>query len=68
VFSANGWRRREPAELDLSPEPPTILVQLIKFHRDHLRFEMSQVSQIVNLYEDQFQQWYPLNNGLRLVS
>lgn len=67
MFTANGWRRREPAELDLTPEPATVLAQLIKFHQEQLGFDISELSSIVNLYASQFHEWYP-TIGLRLVS
>ncbi|HEV8177976.1 MAG TPA: ImmA/IrrE family metallo-endopeptidase, partial [Gemmatimonadales bacterium] len=68
TFSANGWRRREPAELDLSPEPPTIITQLIKFHQDDLGYEISELSSVVHLYTKHFRDWYyPAAAGLRLV-
>lgn len=67
MLSANGWRRREPADLDLTPELPTALTALITFHRDELGYGIDQLSQIVHLYSNEFQRLYLPNQGLRLV-
>lgn len=67
MLAANGWRRREPADLDLSPEEPTLLVSLITYHREQLGYGVSQLSRIVHLHADEFQRMYGPQAGLRLV-
>jgi Zn-dependent peptidase ImmA (M78 family) len=68
IFSANGWRRREPPELDLSPESPSTLKELIRFHREDLGYSPSHLGQILHLLPDEFHRMYRFGEGLRLVS
>lgn len=67
-FSMYGWRRREPPELDLSPEPPTLLRGLLEFHLKKLDFTPDSLSQVLDLHVIDFRGLYPEEGpALRLV-
>lgn len=74
-ISARGWRTREPAELDFSPEAPTVLRSIINNHIDVLGFSLPDLCNFVPLYEREFVRMYgPLGGNapprprLRLVT
>lgn len=67
VISANGWRRREPVELDLAPELPTLLAGLIAFHREQLGFGVGQLARVLHLLGGEVQRLYLPESRLRLV-
>jgi Zn-dependent peptidase ImmA (M78 family)/DNA-binding XRE family transcriptional regulator len=43
-FSKRGYRKREPAELDLSPERPTLLGEMIEFYRQDLGYSVDELA------------------------
>jgi Zn-dependent peptidase ImmA (M78 family) len=57
-ISARGWRLREPAELEIAPERPTVLDSIIRTHLDALGYSVSELSSLVPLYEDEFVSMY----------
>jgi Zn-dependent peptidase ImmA (M78 family) len=68
MFSKYGWRRREPPELDLSPEPPTLLRQVLSFHVGSLEYTVDSLSQVLHLNVVDFRNLYPGDGpALRLV-
>lgn len=64
----SGWRRREPPELDLEPERPTLLNELIKYHTDQLEYNVDELAIAVNEYPHNFQKkYFSREPHLRLV-
>jgi Zn-dependent peptidase ImmA (M78 family) len=58
-MASHGFRRREPAESDLSPEAPTILRDLIGYHRKALGYTPQQLALgVCRLYIEDFERWY----------
>jgi Zn-dependent peptidase ImmA (M78 family) len=55
-----GYRYREPAELDLSPEPPTLLHDLIRLHLDSFGYSLEQLADLLFLSKDELQSEYGL--------
>lgn len=68
-MSALGFRKREPAELDLSPEKPRLLRDMIDFHVKHLGMTTEQLRAMFTLLEDDFKRYYGLEEqrALRLI-
>lgn len=48
-----GYRDREPAELDLSPEPPTLLHDLVRLHLDSFGYSIDQLADLVYLSKEE---------------
>jgi Zn-dependent peptidase ImmA (M78 family)/transcriptional regulator with XRE-family HTH domain len=46
-MNANGWKRREPAELDLAPESPSLLQEIIDLHRDQFGYGVGELGQML---------------------
>lgn len=57
-MSALGFRKREPAELDLSPERPRLLRNLIDYHTQQLGMTPEQMWAMFTLYPEQFDRYY----------
>jgi len=53
-----GYRRREPAELDVEPEKPTLLRGLIQFYVSTLHYDVKEFCKALSVLPDLFQQWY----------
>ena len=67
-MSALGFRKREPAELDLSPEPPRLLEGLLSFHRERLGLSLRDLLAMFSLHEGDYRRFYVTNtHKLRLV-
>jgi Zn-dependent peptidase ImmA (M78 family)/transcriptional regulator with XRE-family HTH domain len=73
-ISSRGWRTREPPELDFPHERPSVLRSIIKNHLHVLGFSVSDLCNLVPLYEREFLRMYgPLDDSgpsrprLRLV-
>jgi Zn-dependent peptidase ImmA (M78 family)/transcriptional regulator with XRE-family HTH domain len=73
-ISAQGWRLREPPELDFPHENPSILRSIIKNHLDVLGFSLADLCNLVPIYEREFLRMYgpieddgPPRPRLRLV-
>lgn len=74
-ISSRGWRLREPPELDIRCERPTILHSIIRSHVDHFGYTLADFARLVPLYESEFTELYgAIDNGgpekprLRLVT
>jgi Zn-dependent peptidase ImmA (M78 family) len=75
VISAKGWRLREPPELDFPHETSTILKSIIRTHLDVLGYSITDLCNLVPIYEDEFIRMYgpiderqPPRPRLRVVS
>jgi Zn-dependent peptidase ImmA (M78 family) len=67
-MSRRGYKRREPAELDLDPERPSLLRDIIEFHRRELGYSVEEIAKLVNDYPAQVKQRYlQTRSHLRLV-
>lgn len=67
-MSVLGFRRREPAELDLAPESPRLLDDILAFHRDRLNMSVDDLLAMFTLHERDYRRLYvPNNHRLRLV-
>ena len=67
-LSALGFRRREPVELDLSPETPHLLDELFAFHREKLGMSLQELLTMFTVHEKDYRRLYITNtHRLRLV-
>lgn len=57
-MSMYGFRTREPAELDLSPEPPRLLREMIEYHLKRLGITEQQLYAMFTLFESEFKRLY----------
>jgi Zn-dependent peptidase ImmA (M78 family)/DNA-binding XRE family transcriptional regulator len=57
-LSKAGYKTREPMELDISPEPPTLLKELLKTYIDDMGYDMSELEKMLNLFESEIQNIY----------
>jgi Zn-dependent peptidase ImmA (M78 family)/transcriptional regulator with XRE-family HTH domain len=57
-MSALGFKKREPAELDLSPERPRLLREMIDFHIKQLGMSAEQVLSMFTLSQPDFDRLY----------
>ncbi len=47
-MNASGFKRREPAELDLAPETPTLLQEILDLHREHFGYGIEELSKMLS--------------------
>lgn len=69
-MSALGFRKREPAELDISPEKPRLLRELIEYHTKQLGMSAEQLLAMFTLHQSDFDRLYATDRRaavLRLV-
>lgn len=57
-MSALGFRKREPAELDLSPEKPRLLREMIDYHLKQLGMTESNLVAMFTLLESDYRRFY----------
>lgn len=68
-LSRRGYRRREPVELDIAPETPTILRDLFELHTKRLGYSPEEIMQMFTVNADDFEFTYALDRPkLRLVA
>ncbi len=65
-MSRLGYRLREPADLDLTPETPTLYQEIIDVHRNQLGYDLSDFSKVVRLFPDETRRIYFGSGGGRL--
>lgn len=53
-----GYRKREPAELDIPIEEPILLQELIQTHFNELNYTVSELSQALAIHEHEFRSIY----------
>lgn len=70
-MSALGFRKREPAELDLTPEKPRLLRDMMEYHLNKLGMTESDLMAVFTLFEADYAKYYATNERrggpLRLV-
>lgn len=66
-----GYRLREPAELDIPREQPSLLSEIIQAHIRDLGFGLTQLAAMVNMTVSEFRDFHGLtereNTGLKIV-
>jgi len=70
-ISALGYRKREPAELDLAPEHPRLLRGLLEYHSKNLGMTSEQMLKMFVLHQTDFDRFYSLDRrqtGIRLMA
>lgn len=64
-----GYRLREPAELDLPPEPPSLFKEIIDAHRNEMSYGPAEFAAMVKLSEQETQRaYFDPPSHLRLVN
>jgi Zn-dependent peptidase ImmA (M78 family)/transcriptional regulator with XRE-family HTH domain len=58
-LSRRGYRKREPPELDLAPEQPTLLGEIFDFYRKDLRYSLSDLASLLVATPEDLATWYP---------
>jgi Zn-dependent peptidase ImmA (M78 family) len=59
-MSSRGYRKREPAELDLAPESPSLLREILDFYRNELGYSLSDLAKTLVVSMDDLMAWYPV--------
>lgn len=57
-MSRAGYRTREPAELDVKKEQPRLLHEIVEAHRKQLGYSVSDLSEMLRLFEREFRELY----------
>ena len=60
-ISARRLRLREPPELDFAPEYPTVVVSMLRLHKDSLGYSMLELAQLLHVHEAELYEMYPLD-------
>lgn len=58
-----GYRLREPAELDIQREQPSLLSEIIQAHVQNLGFGLTEIADMVNMRLAEFRDYHNLNEG-----
>jgi Zn-dependent peptidase ImmA (M78 family) len=69
-FGKLHYNTREPAELDIPIEKPTLLYELVNAHVKELQFDLGDLAQLLNLFPEECANLYApefSNQGLRLI-
>lgn len=67
-LSSLGYRTREPVELDIKCEQPSLLMEALGIHRDALGYSLEEMGQLLNGLEDEIESiYYPKKTLLRVV-
>jgi len=69
-MSSMGYRRTEPPELDLAPEQPTVLPEIIRLHLEELGYDLPDLAAALRTSEDDLKALHPLpgtSRRLRVV-
>jgi Zn-dependent peptidase ImmA (M78 family)/transcriptional regulator with XRE-family HTH domain len=59
-LSSRGYRKREPVELDLKPEPPTLLREVFDFYRKDLGYTVANLANMLAANPEDLLEWYSL--------
>ncbi|MDH5753445.1 MAG: ImmA/IrrE family metallo-endopeptidase, partial [Deltaproteobacteria bacterium] len=52
-FNAQKIKMREPPELDITPEEPTMMPKLLRLHLDELGYSLLDLAEMVKMFEDE---------------
>ena len=58
-IGARKWRTREPPELDFPHEQPTVVGNLVKIFREHLKYSPEEMSKLLHVSEADLEELYP---------
>lgn len=58
-LSSRGYRKREPVELDLQAEPPTLLGEIFEFYRRDLGYSPDDLARLLAVSMSDLRTWYP---------
>ena len=64
-MSSLGYRTKEPKELDVAPEPPTLLKELVDAHLDELGYSEEELAKLLSLRLDDFKTKYLITDVTR---
>jgi Zn-dependent peptidase ImmA (M78 family)/transcriptional regulator with XRE-family HTH domain len=64
-ISALGYRTREPAELDIAVEQPSVLPKIVDLHLNKLGYTLSDLSRALHMFDDEFAGLYRSNDASR---
>jgi Zn-dependent peptidase ImmA (M78 family)/DNA-binding XRE family transcriptional regulator len=71
-LNQKGYGRREPVELDIPREKPTLLREIIQAHIKELGFGVSDIARMVNMTTSEFREFHNLDaeqyGGFKVVS
>jgi Zn-dependent peptidase ImmA (M78 family) len=65
----NGYRRREPAELDFQPERAHLLRELFEYHRAELAYSATEIAEVLHFNADELSRVYfgAPRSGIQIV-
>lgn len=55
-----GYRRQEPPELEVAPEVPSVLPEIIRLHLEDMKYDLSDLCRLLHLNEDDLHKMHPL--------
>jgi Zn-dependent peptidase ImmA (M78 family)/transcriptional regulator with XRE-family HTH domain len=61
-MSGRGYRLREPPELDLPYEKPSVVESLLDVHRGSLGYSFAELAGLLNSFESDLRELYPAND------
>ncbi|WP_282010677.1 XRE family transcriptional regulator [Nitrospina watsonii] len=61
-LSKRGWRLREPEELAIDQEKPSLLKEVLGIHLQSLKFSVSELCELLGVFEEEFQLIYLEND------
>lgn len=59
-LSSMGFRRHEPAELEVTPETPSVLPEILRMHLEDLGYSIADLSQFLHMDEEELRKMHPL--------
>ncbi|QOY90783.1 ImmA/IrrE family metallo-endopeptidase [Paludibaculum fermentans] len=66
-----GYRHREPVELDIQREQPSLLSEIIEAHLGQLGYSIDELAEMVNIHTDEFKEYHGIapqgRHGLRVI-
>jgi len=64
-----GYKKREPVNLNIKNENPTLFKTLIDIHKNDLKYSTNELFEFLNIYEQDFNEMYPeMNNKEKKIS
>jgi len=57
-LSSAGYKSREPSELDLPKEPPTLLKEIINTYVNDMGYKTKELATMLHLFENEIQDLY----------
>lgn len=57
-ISANGWRLKEPADIDITPEKPSVLSSIVQAHLRDLGYSLEELSGLLRIHKEELIEMY----------